>query len=252
MWDLFIDLSQSPLPSVNRAGEDGLSAAGKAVPMRARSREASTTRSTSQSQAIATRTITYTYSDAKLWNNIKQVLDTSRMGTDTDESNSFVWGYAYGAYSRICEVCWGLCSLTGLVGKNGGHIHLNEDGYERVLQDDESSREDDGGSSEDGEALERDRSEDRDRLAGTRRAIKSFHDRSIQLSTQLTKLNKAALSKDDMTALGLSTWSWVDVDFVRALATRQRDSEAQQALKTNENIEVEHVWIRRISSIVGV
>ena len=181
-------------------------------------------------------------------------------------NNAGLWGYAYGAYSTLCDVCWGFCALAvGLGGSrvgaghghNGGtgtgYIRLPQDGENGVEESDEEGEDEDG--SEDGELV--DRPSAQDGLSSTRRILGIFERRTERLTKGMQKFgNKTSLSKDDMSKLGLSTWSWVDVDFVRALHVQTKRDQAflqvqDQDAGGNASIQVERGWFRWVSSIVG-
>jgi hypothetical protein len=211
---------------------------------------------------LTTKPITHTFSDESLWNEI-QVL-SSRLDDDTTPlayatSNAGLWGYAYGAYSTLCDVCWGFCALAvGLGGSRAvaghGHGTRTGTGYIRLPLDGEDgmTKLDDEEEEEDSELLDTE-----DHLSSIRRVLSSFQRRYGQLVKGMEKLNdKTSLSKDDMTKLGLSTWSWVDVDFVRALHIQIKQARAlarahEEHDHGTTSIQVERGWFRWVSSIVG-
>jgi hypothetical protein len=263
LWDLLVDLG-SGTPTLTTNGNELMP-----VAMRARVVPETADSAPKSSTSPTTKPISHTFSDESLWKEIQVV--SSRMDEDFmpprhAANNVGLWGYAYGAYSTLCDVCWGFCALAvGLGGSRAGaghghaggtgagYIRLPQDGEDGIADLYEEDENQDG--SEDGELVERPSAQDG--LSSTRRILGIFTRRNERLIKGMQKFgNKTSLSKDDMTKLGLSTWSWVDVDFVRALhAQIKRDQALAQIQEQDDggisSIQVERGWFRWVSSIVG-
>lgn len=260
LWDLLVDLGSGTTTSITNGNES------TPVSMRARVVPETAESSPKSSTSPMTKLISHTFSDEGLWKEIQVVssgLDEDLMPHRHATSNAGLWGYAYGAYSTLCDVCWGFCALAvGLGGSRAGaghghsqtgYIRLPQDGEDRVIESDEEDEGEDG--SEDGELVHGPSAQDN--LSSTRRRLAIFEKRNARLVKGMQKFgNKTSLSKDDMTKLGLSTWSWVDVDFVRALHVQIKRDQAlarvqEQDDSVNSPIQVERGWFRWVSSIVG-
>jgi hypothetical protein len=273
MWDLLVDLGSNPLPVISDDAHDNFlsistsTLAGGSTTMRARfvpESESSTIQLPSSSKpTIYTKSISHTFSDKALWKDVQSVItkedanwkDVERETSATTSTG--VWGYAYGAYTTLCEVCWGFCAMAVGKGVRGDHNHSTGTGYIRLPQDGqggiaglESDEEEDDQDAADNAPLEH-------TGQGLRRTIATldvFRKRATRLASKIEKVGyKRALSTDDMTALGLSVWSWVDVDFVRAMyagAKRDREDRHQDEAGVPA-IQVENGWFRWVSSIVG-
>jgi hypothetical protein len=219
--------------------------------------------SSSSKPTIYTKSISHTFSDKALWKDVQSVItkedanwkDVERETSATTSTG--VWGYAYGAYATLCEVCWGFCAMAVGKGVRGDHNHSSGTGYIRLPQDgqeglaslDSDGEEDDQDAADDippeytGQGIQR-----------TIVALDVFRRRATRLASKIEKVGyKRALSKEDMAAMGLSAWSWVDVDFVRAMyAGAKRDREDLNQDETGvPAIQVENGWFRWVSSIVG-
>lgn len=145
------------------------------------------------------------------------------------------------------------------VGKGvpGDHDQSSGTGYIRLSQD---GQEGTAGLESDGEEIDQDAADDTppeykgQGIHRTVAALDVFRRKATRLASKIEKVGyKRALSKDDMAALGLSAWSWVDVDFVRAMyAGAKRDREDRNQDETGvPAIQVENGWFRWVSSIVG-
>jgi hypothetical protein len=130
-----------------------------------------------------------------------------------------------------------------------GYIRLPQDGQEGLASLDSDGEEDDQDAADDippkytGQGIHK-----------TIAALDVFRRRATRLASKIEKVGyKRALSKEDMAAMGLSAWSWVDVDFVRAMYARaKRDREDRNQDETGvPAIQVENGWFRWVSSIVG-
>jgi hypothetical protein len=262
LWDLLVDLGSTSV-TVAKHNDPGSQSTEMSIPsMRARYvPEGETTRT--PRPPVTTKPITHTFSDEALWKEIQAV------STRSDENDfesipredaaiaTGLWGYAYGAYSTLCDVCWGVCALAvGLGGSKArdGHAHAAGTGYIRLPPDgeDQMDIEDDDEDDQVHDTITSTPKEDA--MYATRQVLAIFQRRDRQLIRQVELLgDKKTLSKDDMSALGLSTWSWVDVDFVRAMyAQVKRDRLARaQNLEGPSHIQVERGWFRWVSSIVG-
>jgi hypothetical protein len=273
MWDLLVDLGSNPLPVISDDAHDNFlsistsTLAGGSTTMRARfipESESSTIQLSSSSKpTIYTKSISHTFSDKALWKDVQSVItkedanwkDVERETSATTSTG--VWGYAYGAYATLCEVCWGFCAMAVGKGVRGDHNHSSGTGYIRLPQDgqeglaslDSDGEEDDQDAADDippeytGQGIQR-----------TIVALDVFRRRATRLASKIEKVGyKRALSKEDMAAMGLSAWSWVDVDFVRAMyAGAKRDREDLNQDETGvPAIQVENGWFRWVSSIVG-
>jgi hypothetical protein len=273
MWDLLVDLGSNPLPVISDDAHDNFlsistsTLAGGSTTMRARfvpESESSTIQLPSSSKpTIYTKSISHTFSDKALWKDVQSVItkeDANWKDVELETSattSTGVWGYAYGAYTTLCEVCWGFCAMAVGKGVRGDHNHSTGTGYIRLPQDGqegivglESDEEEDDQDAADNAPLEH-------TGQGLRRTIATldvFRKRATRLASKIEKVGyKRALSTDDMTALGLSVWSWVDVDFVRAMyagAKRDREDRHQDEAGVPA-IQVENGWFRWVSSIVG-
>jgi hypothetical protein len=142
-------------------------------------------------------------------------------------------------------------------GVRGDHDHSSGTGYIRLPQDGQEGMAslDSDGEEDDQDAADNAPLEHTGQ--GLRRTIATldvFRKRATRLASKIEKVGyKRALSTDDMTALGLSVWSWVDVDFVRAMyagAKRDREDRHQDEASVPA-IQVENGWFRWVSSIVG-
>ena len=273
MWDLLVDLGSNPLPIVTDDAHDNFlsmstsTLAGGSTTMRARfipESEPTTIQLTSSSKpTIYTKSISHTFSDKALWKDVqtattKQDAKWKDVERETSATTSTrVWGYAYGAYATLCEVCWGFCAMVVGKGVRGDHNHSNGTGYIRLPQDGQERM---AGLESDGEEDDQDAADDTppeytgQGLHRTIATLDVLRRRATRLVSKIEKVGyKRALSKDDMAALGLSAWSWVDVDFVRAMyAKAKRDREDRNQDETGVTaIQVENGWFRWMSSIVG-
>lgn len=230
--------------------------------MRARFNPETETVDRKSKPTIYTKSISHTFSDKALWKDVQDVFsrddeDSQAIGKGTASTTSGVLGYAYGAYSTLCEVCWGFCAMAVGMGGRGDHHHSGGTGYIRLPRDGDVgllSDDEDEDEQEESEDVVRSVGGDGDSLQRTTAALEVFHKRSTRLVSKIDKLrSKGALSNADMAALGLSAWSWVDVDFVRALhadVKRDRDDQSQEA-GVGRDIQVEKGWFRWVSSLVG-
>ena len=264
LWDLLVDLGSNPLPSSSTTLEKLPSlGASTSTPMRARYVPENVTIEPTSKPTIYTKSISHTFSDKALWKDVQGVLSVREDGQgqpvsrETDRPSPGVWGYAYGAYSTLCEVCWGFCSMAVGMGGRGEHAHPGGTGYIRLPRDGdvglESEDEDEDEEEVGDEAATRPGSQNG--LQHTTAALDIFRKRAARLASKIDKLgSKGALSKDDMAALGLSAWSWVDVDFVRALHAIKVRRDGQDRVDegtTTPDIQVEKGWFRWVSSIIG-
>lgn len=246
------------------------------------------------STSYVTKPISHTFSDKRLWQKVKhqakQVAKHKRRHSVDDSHGNGppplppppagVWSYAYGAYKSLCDVCWGVCAYATGFGGEAGHSHgplaSSGQGYIKLpLDGEESSIASDEEEDHEFEpistpptttATEADSRE----MAITAKVFQIFGKRTQKLIAKTTKLGsqKTRLSHSDMsTILGLSAWSWVDVDFVRALhvmtlrnqrlAAAAHDGDGDEQDEDEEtvlvptNLQVDKGWFRWITDMVG-
>lgn len=247
IYDLLVDCSGSDiLPS---ACDEGVNPAREPV-MRAVVRE--------NGQATL-KYVTYTYSDTVLWNAISPFLNEPTSHDKMTPPHSSIWSTAMGTYTYICDICWGLCAFaTGTAyGHSGEHAQHGEGGYIRLPMDDNpvpsGFSEDDSTEEDDDVDAEAARNDTR-----TARAIQILeildHRRDHiekHLAQTVADTGTPTLSKDDMRHMGLSAWSWVDVEFVRGLH-RLRKKEPVSTGTLGLGLEVEKGWFRKAIGLVGL
>ena len=262
LWDLLVDLGSNPLPSSSTTLETVPSlGASTFTPMRARYVPENVTIEPTSKPTIYTKSISHTFSDKALWKDVQGVLSVREDGQgqpvsrETDRPSAGVWGYAYGAYSTLCEVCWGFCAMAVGMGGRGEHAHPGGTGYIRLPRDGDVGLESEDEDEEEVGDEAATRSGGQHGLQHTTAALDVFRKRAARLISKIDKLgSKGALSKDDMAAFGLSAWSWVDVDFVRALHAIKVRRDGQDRVDegtTTPDIQVEKGWFRWVSSIIG-
>lgn len=203
--------------------------------------------------------VTYTYSDTVLWNAISPLLSDQASDEGQRTAPSFIWNTAIGTYTYICDICWGLCAYAAgpAYGEPGQHDHIGG-GYIRLPTEDDTavrpsaddSTEEDDIDIADSEALRND-----SRTARAIQILKILDHRRDHIEKHLaravTETGTPTLSKDDMRHMGLSAWSWVDVEFVRGLH-RLRKRETISTGTLGMGLEVEKGWFRRAIGLVGL
>jgi hypothetical protein len=248
IYDLLVDCSGSDiLPSHD---DESVNTAREPV-MRAVVRE---------NGQVSLKYLTYTYSDTVLWNAIAPLLSDSTDTEKRDPPHSSIWSSAMGTYTYICDICWGLCAFA--TGTAYGHSEVHADhragGYIRLPTDDRPTT-----GSSDGESIAEDDFEDTTNttdqpITRSSRAIQILkildHRRDHieqHLAQSVIDTGATSLSNEDMRKMGLSAWSWVDVEFVRGLH-RLRRTEPVSTGTIGPGLEVEKGWFRKAMGIVGL
>lgn len=249
IFDLLVDCSGSDiLPSLH---DENVNTAREPV-MRAVVRE---------NGQVSLKYLTYTYSDTILWNALSPLL--TAQATDAQKRDSphlSIWSSAVGTYTYICDICWGLCAFA--TGTAYGHAEGHADhagGYIRLPTDDRPAT-----GSSDGDSIAEDDIEDEDDT--TEQSSNPRSSRAIQilkildhrrdhiekrLAQSVVNTGATSLSNDDMRKMGLSAWSWVDVEFVKGLH-RLRRTEPVSTGTLAPGLEVEKGWFRRAIGMVGL
>ncbi|KAJ9121811.1 hypothetical protein QFC22_002434 [Naganishia vaughanmartiniae] len=256
MYDLLVDCSGSDiLPSTLGEHHDT-----KREPvMRAVIRE---------NGQVTLKYLSYTYSDTVLWNTISPfLLETTSAESGapdtTGSPTSAIWSTAIGTYIYICDICWGLCAFASGSGytQHADHHENNSTGYIRLPMEENGERE----TSDDEEYVQED-----DDLAAQPSLIDKPNDNVITPAIQILKIldhrrdhiekrlakvvsdtGTPILSKEDMRQMGLSAWSWVDVEFVRSLY-RARKAQPITTGTLGNGLLVEKGWFRRAIGYVGL
>jgi hypothetical protein len=247
IYDLLVDCSGSEiLPS---AEDEGVNTAREPV-MRAVVRE--------KGQA-SLKYVTYTYSDTVLWNAIAPLLSGRTSDDAQRKAPSFIWSTAMGTYTYICDICWGLCSYATGSAYAGTEQHEHGGGgYIRLPTDDDEARRSsaDGSEEEDLDATgsDTDVTTDNTRTARAIQILKILDHRRDHIEKHLAhtvaETGTPTLSNDDMRHMGLSAWSWVDVEFVRGLHRLRKEPISAGTLGLG--LEVEKGWFRRVIGLVGL
>jgi hypothetical protein len=257
MYDLLVDCSGSDLLPSPTSGDQHDS---KREPvMRAVLRE---------NGQVTLKYLSYTYSDTVLWNTISPfLLETTSTKSDishtADTPSSAIWTTAVGTYTYICDICWGLCAFASGSGyaQHSDHHGITPTGYIRLSTEENGQRE----SSDDEEFVQED-----DDVASQPSSIDKPNDNSITSAIQILKIldhrrnhiekrlakvvsdtGTPILSKEDMRQMGLSAWSWVDVEFVRSL-WRARKTQPISTGTLGTGLLVENGWFRRAIGYVGL
>lgn len=257
MYDLLVDCSGSDLLPSPTSGDQHDS---KREPvMRAVLRE---------NGQVTLKYLSYTYSDTVLWNTISPfLLETTSTKSDishtADTPSSAIWTTAVGTYTYICDICWGLCAFASGSGyaQHSDHHGITSTGYIRLSTEENGQRE----SSDDEEFVQED-----DDVASQPSSIDKPNDNSITSAIQILKIldhrrnhiekrlakvvsdtGTPILSKEDMRQMGLSAWSWVDVEFVRSL-WRARKTQPISTGTLGTGLLVEKGWFRRAIGYVGL
>ncbi|KAI5453202.1 hypothetical protein NCC49_006229 [Naganishia albida] len=245
IYDLLVDCSGSEiLPS---ADDEGFNAAREPV-MRAVVRD--------KGQA-SLKYVTYTYSDTVLWNAILPLLSDQAADGTPRKAPSSIWSTAIGTYTYICDICWDLCSYaTGSAYAATRRGQDSAGGYIRLPTGDNAGRGSsaaDSDDEDDGEIAEG--ATENTRTGRAIQILKILDHRRDHIEKHLAhtvaEAGTPTLSKDDMRHMGLSAWSWVDVEFVRGLH-RLRKREPVFTGTLGIGLEVEKGWFRKAIGLVGL
>ena len=210
---------------------------------------------------VSLKYLTYTYSDTVFWNAIAPLLTAQSTDSQkSDLSHTSIWRSAKGTYTYICDICWGLCAFaTGTAySHSAGHAD-HARGYIRLPTDDQPATiSDDGDSIEDDEGQG---SADTSPESGDTRSLRAIQILKIldhrrdhieqRLAQSVRDAGATSLSNEDMRKMGLSAWSWVDVEFVRGLH-RLRRTEPVSTGTIGSGLEVEKRWFRKAMGLVGL
>lgn len=245
IYDLLVDCSGSEiLPSTD---DEGINAAREPV-MRAVVRE---------SGQATLKYVTYTYSDTVLWNAISPLLSDQVSDEGQRTAPSFIWNTAVGTYTYICDICWGLCAYAAgtAYGEPGQHDHVGG-GYIRLPTDDDTAARPlaDDSAEEDNLDTDPDAMRNDSRTARAIQILKILDHRRDHIEKHLAQAvantGTPTLSNDDMRHMGLSAWSWVDVEFVRGLHRLRKEPISTGTLGIG--LEVEKGWFRKAIGLVGL
>lgn len=209
---------------------------------------------------VSLKYLTYTYSDTVLWNAISPLLNAqSTASQKSDSTHSLIWSTARGTYTYICDICWGLCAFAtgtaynhseGHADHAGGYIRLpTEDRPATASDDSDSTGEDDVQGETDTTIQSSDT-----RSSRAIQILKILDHRRDHIEKRLAQradTGATSLSNEDMRKMGLSAWSWVDVEFVRGLH-RLRRIERMSTGTIGPGLEVEKGWFRRAMGLVGL
>lgn len=218
---------------------------------------------------VTSKYLSYTYSDTVLWNTISPFLlettPSESSGSHTSNNpTSAIWSTAVGTYTYICDICWGLCALASgsKYTQHSNHHENNSTGYIRLpteddgeqvsLDGEEYAQEDDNIDAQPSSTI--DGSND-NTITPAIQILKILDHRRNHIEKRLAKVvsdtGTPILSKEDMRQMGLSAWSWVDVEFVRSLH-RARKSQPISTGTVGNGLLVEKGWFRRAIGYVGL
>ncbi len=239
---------------------------------------------------LTTRTVTYSFSDMSPWKecqsivrgggsyppNINDIISSSPSSTNTSSiSRVGAWLVAYSAYAVICDVCWGICSLAmgGYGSSKGdreaharkhahGHLHGRSGGI-RLEDEDEDERDETDAeplleADIEERVLQRERDESDELVDKGLSILRLLSLRAREVITKIKNVSSSttqshpSLKSEDMTSIGLSAWSWTDVEFVRSLYKLQVKEEMAMAngeIREEDSMVIQRGWAGWISGM---